>query len=353
MKFGYNKETITTASIALFFITLLALFILFQDDILLGMKDLIKWMNANIIFGVIIMISLMTISALLLLPIGILTTTCGLIFTPIYNGLLVIYGGYIITIILCFIISQKLIKNAIQNKISNNKIYCALNNVVANYGFKVVLLARFSQIPFGLLNYIFSNTKVTFWKFFAASLVGLLPMTIIEVFIGSMMVHIIDGKSEKEALRYELLVYLFVACVGVPALVSIIILGKKEFRNILQNEKTHKEQHILDINIDCQSEHSTFLDHDKILGLDADQKSNFVDSITKNDLPLPDPVNNPPQINFESSQQTKSGFLESEKIILIVVFSIAFTLLSIGIFAIFLNTDSYSRIWFNDWRGHS
>jgi uncharacterized membrane protein YdjX (TVP38/TMEM64 family) len=57
---------------------------------------------------------------------------------------------------------------------------------VAAGGFKIVLLTRLSPLfPFTLLNYAFGLTKVRFRDYVLASGIGMLPGTVMYVYLGS------------------------------------------------------------------------------------------------------------------------------------------------------------------------
>ena len=62
----------------------------------------------------------------------------------------------------------------------------AIDRAVGEQGFKIVLLTRLSPIfPFNLLNYAFGLTKVRLWQYVLASWIGMLPGTIMYVYLGS------------------------------------------------------------------------------------------------------------------------------------------------------------------------
>src|SRR5260370_14601840 len=64
--------------------------------------------------------------------------------------------------------------------------FCALDPAVAAGGFKIVLLTRLSPLfPFTLLNYAFGLTKVRFRDYILASWIGMLPGTLMYVYLGS------------------------------------------------------------------------------------------------------------------------------------------------------------------------
>jgi uncharacterized membrane protein YdjX (TVP38/TMEM64 family) len=58
---------------------------------------------------------------------------------------------------------------------------------VAHEGWKIVLLTRLSPIfPFNLLNYAYGLTRVNLKHYFWASWIGMMPGTVMYVYIGSL-----------------------------------------------------------------------------------------------------------------------------------------------------------------------
>ncbi len=65
---------------------------------------------------------------------------------------------------------------------------------MAKEGWKIVFLTRLSPIfPFNFQNYAYGLTKISFWHYTLASLVGMIPGSFMYVYIGSL------GRSSLEA----------------------------------------------------------------------------------------------------------------------------------------------------------
>ena len=64
--------------------------------------------------------------------------------------------------------------------------FAALDRAIEQRGALIVLLTRLSPIfPFNLLNYALGLTGVRFWTYVAVSWVGMIPGTILYVYLGS------------------------------------------------------------------------------------------------------------------------------------------------------------------------
>src|SRR5262249_5629033 len=98
----------------------------------------------------------------------------------------------------------------------------AIDAAVAEQGFKIVLLTRLSPVlPFNLLNYAFSLTRVSFRDYVLASWMGMLPGTMLYVYIGSTIGALADVVAGKVA-RSPIQQVFFYA--GLAATLAVVIL---------------------------------------------------------------------------------------------------------------------------------
>jgi len=99
-----------------------------------------------------------------------------------------------------FLAGRSFLRRFIEHKMSSDVVFRSLDVAVAEQGFKIVMLTRFSPIlPFGLLNYAFGLTKVRVRDFILASWIGMFPGTVLYVSIGSAAKSLSDiaaGRSE-------------------------------------------------------------------------------------------------------------------------------------------------------------
>jgi uncharacterized membrane protein YdjX (TVP38/TMEM64 family) len=62
----------------------------------------------------------------------------------------------------------------------------AIDRAIGRKGWKVVLLLRLSPlIPFSVSNYLYGLTAISFLSYFVASWVGMLPGTLLYVYLGA------------------------------------------------------------------------------------------------------------------------------------------------------------------------
>jgi uncharacterized membrane protein YdjX (TVP38/TMEM64 family) len=119
------------------------------------------------------------------LPGSILTLGAGVVF-GVLLGSMYVFIGATLGAIAAFLVGRYLARGWISKRIAGNQKFAAIDRAVAREGFKIVLLTRLSPIfPFNLLNYAFGITGVGL-KDYALGSIGMVPGTIMYVYIGSL-----------------------------------------------------------------------------------------------------------------------------------------------------------------------
>ncbi|MEM7145163.1 MAG: TVP38/TMEM64 family protein [Verrucomicrobiota bacterium] len=130
-----------------------------------------------------------------------------------------------------FLIGRYLARDWVAKKIATHPTFTAIDQAVANDGWKIVALTRLSPVfPFVFLNYAFGLTKVRFIDYLTASIVGMLPGTIMYVYLGSLAKAGAEseGKSPGEWALY---------IIGLLATIAVTVLITKKAKAAL-NQKT-------------------------------------------------------------------------------------------------------------------
>ena len=98
----------------------------------------------------------------------------------------------------------------------------AVNEAIKEEGWKVVGLMRFSPaVPFSLQNWLFGVTKVGFFPYILATFFGIMPGTLLYVWIGSIGASV-GSSDETSTAKIAFLV------IGIIAtLIVTIFIGKK------------------------------------------------------------------------------------------------------------------------------
>lgn len=160
----------------------------------------LEWTQGLGIWGPVFVIAFYIVACVLLLPGSILTLGAGFIFKVIVGTITVSIGS---TLGACaaFLVGRTVARKWITGKVAKNAKFAAIDEAVAQQGFKIVLLTRLSPVfPFNLLNYAFGLTKITFWKYALGSWIGMMPGTVMYVYFGAGLRSLADvaaGQVEK------------------------------------------------------------------------------------------------------------------------------------------------------------
>ncbi len=131
-----------------------------------------------------------------------------------------------------FLIGRHLARDWIAARIEAKPKFKAIDEAVAREGWKIVGLVRLSPVfPFNLLNYAFGLTRVSLRDYFWASWIGMMPGTVLYVYIGSLGRNLAAGRSRTPA---EWTLY----AVGLAATVGVTLIVTRLARRALEQRVT-------------------------------------------------------------------------------------------------------------------
>jgi pyruvate/2-oxoglutarate dehydrogenase complex dihydrolipoamide dehydrogenase (E3) component/uncharacterized membrane protein YdjX (TVP38/TMEM64 family) len=90
-----------------------------------------------------------------------------------------------------FMLGRTFAREMIAARVAGNVKFAAIDRAVGREGFKIVLLTRLSPaFPFNLLNYAYGLTQVTLRDYVVASMLGMIPGTVMYVYLGSLLTDV-------------------------------------------------------------------------------------------------------------------------------------------------------------------
>ncbi len=185
--------------------------------------------------GVIAFILIYILATILFIPGSFLTLGSGAIFGVIWGTVYVSIGS-ILGGTLAFLVGRYMARDWIDHQLEGKANFKKIAEAVSKDGWKIVLLTRLSPVfPFNLLNYAFGITKVSLKDYFLASWIGMLPGTIMYVYIGSVIGDIAKlslGVKDRQRTTGELILY----GVGFLATIGVTIYITKIAKKALENE---------------------------------------------------------------------------------------------------------------------
>ncbi|MFB3904057.1 MAG: TVP38/TMEM64 family protein [Acidobacteriota bacterium] len=137
------------------------------------------------LWGYLVLIGVYVVAAVFFLPGSLLTLAAGFLF-GVLVGSVVVSIGATLGAGAAFLIGRYLARSRIERKLASNSKFRAIDQAVGREGFKIVLLTRLTPVfPYNLLNYAFGLTAVTFRRYILASWIGMMPGTVLYVYLGS------------------------------------------------------------------------------------------------------------------------------------------------------------------------
>lgn len=124
-------------------------------------------------------------ATILFVPGAVLTVGAGFLFgVPL--GVPLVSLASVLGASAAFAIGRTIARDWIEKKVAASRRFRALDEAIGRHGFKIVILMRLSPVfPYALTNYVFAVTRIRFRDFLLASWIGMLPGTLLYVWLGS------------------------------------------------------------------------------------------------------------------------------------------------------------------------
>lgn len=163
------------------------------------------------------------VAAVLLIPGSILTLGAGFLFgLPL--GIAVVSAGSVLGACCAFLVGRFLARDWAAERIGRLPRFDALDRAANRQGFLIVLLVRLSPLfPFNLINYGFGLTGVRFRDYVLASWIGMLPATVVYVYVGTLAKNVTElagGRLESGWAGRVLLIVGFIATIALAVLIT-------------------------------------------------------------------------------------------------------------------------------------
>lgn len=181
-------------------------------------EQVLQWSQNLGFVGGLAFIAIYAIATVLVIPGAVLTVGAGAFFGVIW-GSLYVFAGATLGAVLAFLLGRSLARQWIAHKIAGNAKFAAIDRVIGQAGFKIVLLTRLSPVfPFSLLNYALSLTKVSLQDYTLAS-IGMIPGTVLYVYIGSLVGDVAMNR-EAQIAQWAIRIIGFIATVAVTIYIT-------------------------------------------------------------------------------------------------------------------------------------
>lgn len=206
---------------------LLFLIAVFAATEVFGLRTLVPaalaWIDAHraIAWGAFVISYVL--ATVIVVPGSLLTLGAGFLFgLPL--GIAVVSAGSVLGASCAFLIGRFLARDWAAERIGRLPRFAALDRATQRSGFSIVLLVRLSPLfPFNLINYALGLTAVRFRDYFLASWIGMLPATVVYVYVGTLAKSVTELSGEPVSGGWAgraLLVIGFAATVALTVLIT-------------------------------------------------------------------------------------------------------------------------------------
>src|SRR5438477_11802712 len=195
------------------------------------------WVGQMGAIGIFIFIGVYAVATVLLAPGAILTIEAGFAF-GLWKGFLAVSAGATLGASLAFLVARFIARGKIEAIAKGNEKFRNIDNAIGRQGAKLVFLLRLSPvIPFNLSNYLYGLTGVKFWPYVLASWIGMMPGTLLYVYIGTAGKAAVSAAAGGEAMQHGWQYWTFMS-VGLAATVIVTIWVTKIARGALRRTET-------------------------------------------------------------------------------------------------------------------
>jgi pyruvate/2-oxoglutarate dehydrogenase complex dihydrolipoamide dehydrogenase (E3) component/uncharacterized membrane protein YdjX (TVP38/TMEM64 family) len=150
----------------------------------------VSWVQGAGTAGMVVFAAAYVAACVLFLPAVILTLGAGFAYgVPL--GALLVWISASLGATAAFLLGRTVARDAIGRRVEASARFGAIDRAVGREGLKIVFLTRLSPVfPFTLLNYAYGLTRVTFRDYVVGTVIGMIPGTIMYVYLGSLFTSV-------------------------------------------------------------------------------------------------------------------------------------------------------------------
>ena len=233
-KMRKRTKVLTAASLVVGLVVLFTL-----ADVRSLLSESLQWIDSLGFWGPAIFMLIYVVACVLFIPGSILTLGAWALF-GVVQGTVIVSIASTLGASLAFVVGRYVARGWVRERLSGNRQFAAIDRAVESEGWRIVGLTRLSPvIPFSLLNYSFGITGVSFKEYVLASWVGMLPATVLYVYVGSLFENLVDigGESVRPPTSTEKAFYWAGLAISLFSVIYITKVAKRALKSRI--EDTH------------------------------------------------------------------------------------------------------------------
>jgi uncharacterized membrane protein YdjX (TVP38/TMEM64 family) len=180
---------------------------------------LVAWLRGAGALGILVYVAAYAVGAMCMVPSSLLMMTAGMAYGVVW-GTLIASPASVVAATFAWLVGRTVARRRVARWAAADPRFHALDAAVGDRGLQIVTLVRLSPLfPFTLLNLAFGVTTVRLRDYALGSLVGLLPVTVLYVYIGSIVGDLALGRGAGAATPARHVV----TVVGLAATVAVTV----------------------------------------------------------------------------------------------------------------------------------
>jgi len=168
----------------------LAVLLIFSFLFYVGLQNyisqLFEWLSQQGYWAVLLFIVIDCAAVILLLPSLFFTVEAGFLF-GFFKGVVIVVSGTVLGASIAFILARYFFNQSFKMYLRKHKRFSLFNQELVSDGWKIILISRLIPFfPFKLSNYFFGTADYKYSHFLFGTLIGIVPITAFNVYLGSM-----------------------------------------------------------------------------------------------------------------------------------------------------------------------
>jgi len=208
--------------------------IFLTQTILTPIVEKMGWFSDNGTLGIVSFLALYVILAVLLIPASFHKFVTGLLF-GFWAGLVIAFAGGMIAAILPFLIAKRWLEPWTRKRIEKSELLSSVEKAVLEDGDKTVFLTRISLVlPYGVLNYVYGLTRVSFKNYMRGN-VGMFVPAILYAWWGSQAAGLAEATQQGRDWTY----WFAIVISAIITILVIIHLRKLTLKHLDSSNNQH------------------------------------------------------------------------------------------------------------------
>lgn len=213
-----------------------ALSLIFYFDLDERLIELLQWLNDRGWQTSLLYILIVAAAIVLLLPGVIFTMGAGFVFGVI-KGTILVVAGTVLGATIAFLIARYLFGERPSRWVMSHIKPATIGEVIRREGWQMIMLTRLVPLfPFKLSNYFFGLTPVRLRDFILGNTLGVIPLTLHNVYVGSIAADLTSLGKVEERTTVQWTLYIMGFAFAVIALIGLTRMARRALKRIVKEE---------------------------------------------------------------------------------------------------------------------